>query len=246
MSARPRPADRARRPRCRSTTPTAAHAASSSASPSSTRALNQAARAPTSSAARRSARPKRSRSSARSSSCSARRRQRARPGDTPRLRRAARAADGAARGAGGPLRRVRRVPRRHPGQARGGLRGLRSAQADAARRAPAPGAVGCWTRPTRILEGVAPAHRTLRRRPTSSTRTSPPTRWSLKLRDLAAAPARARRQRARPTSVEARLKGARARRVRALRDRSELFEDGGNVIKLGPRTASASTPSRSS
>lgn len=35
--------------------------------------------------------------------------------------------------------------------------------------------------------------------------------------------------------VEARLKGARDQAVRALRDKSELFEAGGNVIKLGPR-----------
>src|SRR5690606_25094280 len=34
---------------------------------------------------------------------------------------------------------------------------------------------------------------------------------------------------------EARLKGARDQAVRALRDKSELFEAGGNVIKLGPR-----------
>jgi len=36
-------------------------------------------------------------------------------------------------------------------------------------------------------------------------------------------------------AIEARLKGARDQAVRALRDASELFEDGGNVIKLGPR-----------
>lgn len=35
--------------------------------------------------------------------------------------------------------------------------------------------------------------------------------------------------------VDARIKSARDQAVRALRDRSELFEDGGNVIKLGPR-----------
>ncbi|QNN47065.1 DNA repair ATPase [Thermomonas brevis] len=35
--------------------------------------------------------------------------------------------------------------------------------------------------------------------------------------------------------IEARIKAARDQAVRALRDRSELFEDGGNVIKLGPR-----------
>ena len=35
--------------------------------------------------------------------------------------------------------------------------------------------------------------------------------------------------------VEARLKAARDQAVRALRDKSELFEEGGNVIKLGPR-----------
>lgn len=35
--------------------------------------------------------------------------------------------------------------------------------------------------------------------------------------------------------VEARLKGARDQAVRAMRDKSELFEAGGKVIKLGPR-----------
>ncbi|MGK8438492.1 DNA repair ATPase [Ectopseudomonas hydrolytica] len=35
--------------------------------------------------------------------------------------------------------------------------------------------------------------------------------------------------------IEARLKGARDQAVRAQRDKSELFEEGGNVIKLGPR-----------
>ena len=35
--------------------------------------------------------------------------------------------------------------------------------------------------------------------------------------------------------VESRIKSARDQAVRALRDRNDLFEDGGNVIKLGPR-----------
>ena len=35
--------------------------------------------------------------------------------------------------------------------------------------------------------------------------------------------------------IEARLKEARDQAVRSLRDKSELFEEGGNVIKLGPR-----------
>src|SRR5690606_18126811 len=35
--------------------------------------------------------------------------------------------------------------------------------------------------------------------------------------------------------IEARIKAARDNAVRALRDRRDLFEDGGNVIKLGPR-----------
>src|SRR5690606_10802139 len=39
----------------------------------------------------------------------------------------------------------------------------------------------------------------------------------------------------RADDVEARLKAARDQAVRALRDKSELFEEGGNVIKLGPR-----------
>ena len=39
----------------------------------------------------------------------------------------------------------------------------------------------------------------------------------------------------RADDVESRIKAARDQAVRALRDRSDLFEDGGNVIKLGPR-----------
>lgn len=35
--------------------------------------------------------------------------------------------------------------------------------------------------------------------------------------------------------IEARLKAAKEQAVRALRDKSEIFEDGGSVIKLGPR-----------
>jgi len=35
--------------------------------------------------------------------------------------------------------------------------------------------------------------------------------------------------------IEARLKGARDQAMRALRDKTELFEEGGNVIRLGPR-----------
>ena len=43
--------------------------------------------------------------------------------------------------------------------------------------------------------------------------------------------------------VEARLKGARDQAVRALRDRSELFEDGGNVIVCDPGASSAADAS---
>ncbi len=50
---------------------------------------------------------------------------------------------------------------------------------------------------------------------------------SLRLRDL--------KDSVKADDVEARIKSARDQAVRALRDRSELFEDGGNVIKLGPR-----------
>ncbi|CAK7058178.1 DNA repair ATPase [Saezia sanguinis] len=39
----------------------------------------------------------------------------------------------------------------------------------------------------------------------------------------------------RADDVEARLKSARDQALRSLRDKTELFEDGGNVIKLGPR-----------
>lgn len=56
----------------------------------------------------------------------------------------------------------------------------------------------------------------------------------IKLRDLAER-LRALKDSVKADDVEARLKGVRDQAVRALRDRSELFEEGGNVIKLGPR-----------
>ncbi|WND81078.1 DNA repair ATPase [Lysobacter capsici] len=56
----------------------------------------------------------------------------------------------------------------------------------------------------------------------------------LKLRELAER-LRALKDSVKADDVEARMKGARDQAVRALRDRSELFEEGGNVIKLGPR-----------
>ena len=56
----------------------------------------------------------------------------------------------------------------------------------------------------------------------------------LKLRELADR-LRALKDSVKADDVEARLKGARDQAVRALRDRSELFEEGGQVIKLGPR-----------
>jgi len=56
----------------------------------------------------------------------------------------------------------------------------------------------------------------------------------LKLRELAER-LRTLKDSVKADDVEARLKGARDQAVRALRDRSELFEEGGNVIKLGPR-----------
>jgi len=56
----------------------------------------------------------------------------------------------------------------------------------------------------------------------------------LKLRELAGR-LREHRDSVRADDVEARLKGIRDQAVRALRDRSDLFEDGGNVIRLGPR-----------
>lgn len=55
-----------------------------------------------------------------------------------------------------------------------------------------------------------------------------------KLRELAAR-LRELKDSVKADDVEARIKSARDQAVRALRDRSELFEDGGNVIKLGPR-----------
>ncbi|WP_442965350.1 DNA repair ATPase [Pseudomonas sp. CGJS7] len=56
----------------------------------------------------------------------------------------------------------------------------------------------------------------------------------LKLRELAER-LRSLKDSVKADDVEARLKGARDQAVRALRDRSELFEAGGDVIKLGPR-----------
>ncbi|XTQ92941.1 DNA repair ATPase [Xanthomonas sacchari] len=56
----------------------------------------------------------------------------------------------------------------------------------------------------------------------------------LKLRELAER-LRGYRDSVKADDVEARLKGVRDQAVRALRDRSELFEAGGNVVRLGPR-----------
>ncbi|TBU71867.1 DNA repair ATPase [Phytopseudomonas daroniae] len=56
----------------------------------------------------------------------------------------------------------------------------------------------------------------------------------LKLRELAER-LRELKDSVKADDVEAHLKGARDQAVRALRDKSELFEEGGDVIKLGPR-----------
>jgi hypothetical protein len=56
----------------------------------------------------------------------------------------------------------------------------------------------------------------------------------LKLRELAAR-LRELRDSVKADDIEARLKAARDAALRGQRDRSELFEDGGNTIKLGPR-----------
>ncbi|MDP3814309.1 DNA repair ATPase [Pseudomonas sp.] len=56
----------------------------------------------------------------------------------------------------------------------------------------------------------------------------------LKLRELAER-LRELKDSVKAEDLEARLKGARDQAVRALRDKSELFEEGGNLIKLGPR-----------
>lgn len=56
----------------------------------------------------------------------------------------------------------------------------------------------------------------------------------LKLRELAER-LRELRDSVKADDVEARLKGVRDQAVRALRDRSDLFEAGGNVVRLGPR-----------
>ncbi len=55
-----------------------------------------------------------------------------------------------------------------------------------------------------------------------------------KLRELSAR-LRELKDSVRADDVESRIKSTRDQAVRALRDRSDLFEDGGNVIKLGPR-----------
>src|SRR5690606_10974354 len=56
----------------------------------------------------------------------------------------------------------------------------------------------------------------------------------LKLRELSGR-LRELRDSVKADDVEARLKGVRDQAVRSLRDRSDLFEDGGQVIRLGPR-----------
>ncbi|WP_298576699.1 DNA repair ATPase [uncultured Luteimonas sp.] len=56
----------------------------------------------------------------------------------------------------------------------------------------------------------------------------------LKLRELAGR-LREYRDSVKADDLEARLKGVRDQAVRSLRDRSDLFEDGGHVIRLGPR-----------
>ena len=56
----------------------------------------------------------------------------------------------------------------------------------------------------------------------------------LKLRELAGR-LRDYRDSVKADDIEARLKGVRDQAVRSLRDRSELFEAGGSVIRLGPR-----------
>src|SRR5690606_22222241 len=55
-----------------------------------------------------------------------------------------------------------------------------------------------------------------------------------KLRELAGR-LRGLKDAVRADDLEARIRAARDNAVRALRDRRDLFEDGGNVIKLGPR-----------
>jgi len=56
----------------------------------------------------------------------------------------------------------------------------------------------------------------------------------LKLRELAGR-LREYRDSVKADDVEARLKAVRDQAVRSLRDRSDLFEDGGSIIRLGPR-----------
>ncbi|MGH8037603.1 MAG: DNA repair ATPase [Stenotrophomonas sp.] len=56
----------------------------------------------------------------------------------------------------------------------------------------------------------------------------------LKLRELAER-LRELRDSVKADDIESRLKGVRDQAVRALRDRSDLFEAGGNVVRLGPR-----------
>ena len=65
----------------------------------------------------------------------------------------------------------------------------------------------------------------------------------LKLRELAGR-LREHRDSVKADDIEARLKGVRDQAVRSLRDRSDLFEDGGQVIRLGPRHRFSVKPSR--
>jgi hypothetical protein len=62
----------------------------------------------------------------------------------------------------------------------------------------------------------------------------------LKVRELAER-LRSYRDPVKADDIEARIKGARDAAVRALRDRSDLYEDGGSVIKLGRHRFSVST-----
>lgn len=57
----------------------------------------------------------------------------------------------------------------------------------------------------------------------------------LKLRELSARLRDELHDSMRADDIEARLKSTRDQAMRALRDKSELFEEGGNIIKLGPR-----------
>ncbi|VFS51762.1 Uncharacterised protein [Budvicia aquatica] len=63
---------------------------------------------------------------------------------------------------------------------------------------------------------------------------SPLTRYRLKLVEIIER-LRGLKDSVKADDIDAKFKAARDQAIRSLRDKSEIYEDGGNVIKLGPR-----------